>query len=76
MCLLILVQLKVMLQKNIKPKDSTLAVLSVSCSRGLELDLAETLLDQISKCNHVNVFNELLEACDKLVSVPILHLYQ
>ncbi|KAL8531447.1 hypothetical protein ACS0TY_008156 [Phlomoides rotata] len=58
--------LKVMLQKNIKPKDSTLAMLSESCSRGLELDLAETLLDQISKYNHVKVFSELLEACDNL----------
>ncbi|KAL0432837.1 UNVERIFIED_CONTAM: Pentatricopeptide repeat-containing protein [Sesamum latifolium] len=44
--------LKVMEQKNMKLHDSTLAALSVSCSRGLELDLAETFLSQISKCRH------------------------
>ncbi|KAG6406146.1 hypothetical protein SASPL_133745 [Salvia splendens] len=56
--------LNIMRQKNMKPSDSTLAALSVSCSRGLQLDLAETFLDQVSKCNHVNIFNEFLKACD------------
>lgn len=56
--------LNVMLQKNMKPSDSTLAALSVSCSRGLQLDLAETFLEQVSECNHANLFNEFLEACD------------
>ncbi|XP_057776974.1 pentatricopeptide repeat-containing protein At1g76280 isoform X2 [Salvia miltiorrhiza] len=56
--------LNVMQQKNMKPSDSTLAALSVSCSKGLQLDLAEAFLDQVSKCNHVNLFNEFLKACD------------
>ncbi|KAI3459886.1 hypothetical protein Pfo_016549 [Paulownia fortunei] len=58
--------LKVMQQKNMKPYDSTLAAISVSCSRGLELDLAETFLSQISKCHHAYPFNAFLEACDTL----------
>lgn len=65
-----LLQLNIMRQKNMKPSDSTLAALSVSCSRGLQLDLAETFLDQVSKCNHVNIFNEFLKACDTVVSRP------
>ncbi|KAH6778303.1 hypothetical protein C2S51_009615 [Perilla frutescens var. frutescens] len=56
--------LNVMQQKNMKPSDSTLAALSVSCSRGLQLDLAETFLDQVTKCDHVNHINQFLEACD------------
>ncbi|KAK4387867.1 Pentatricopeptide repeat-containing protein [Sesamum angolense] len=58
--------LKVMQQKNMKLHDSTLAALSVSCSRGLELDLAEAFLSQISKCHHTYPFNAFLEACDIL----------
>ncbi|KAK6116789.1 hypothetical protein DH2020_049522 [Rehmannia glutinosa] len=58
--------LKVMQQKNMKPYDSTLAAISVSCSRGLELDLAETFLAQISKCHLTYPFNAFLEACDTL----------
>ncbi|GFP87155.1 pentatricopeptide repeat-containing protein at1g76280 [Phtheirospermum japonicum] len=58
--------IKVMQQKNMKPHDSTLAVISVSCSKGLELDLAETFLAQISKCDRAYPFNAFLEACDNL----------
>lgn len=65
------VQLKIMQQKNMKPSDLTLAALSVSCSRSLQLDLAEIFLDQVSKkSNDVNLFNEFLRACDAVVSVP------
>ncbi|KAL3619867.1 hypothetical protein CASFOL_034779 [Castilleja foliolosa] len=58
--------LKVMQQKNMKPHDSTLAAVSVSCSKGLELDLAETFLAQISECNHTYPFNAFFQACDNL----------
>lgn len=58
-----------MQQKNMKPCDSTLAAVSVSCSRALELDLAETFLAQISNCDRAYPFNAFLEACDALVSV-------
>ncbi|KAL3838761.1 hypothetical protein ACJIZ3_023352 [Penstemon smallii] len=58
--------LKVMQQKNIEPFDSTFAAISVGCSRALELDLAENLLDQIPKCPYAYPYNALLEACDIL----------
>ncbi|XP_019453377.1 PREDICTED: pentatricopeptide repeat-containing protein At1g76280 [Lupinus angustifolius] len=56
--------LKKMHQKNLKPFDSTLATLSVSCSRALQLDLAEALLNRISECLYPHPYNALLEACD------------
>lgn len=58
--------LKVMQQKNLKPLDSTLAKLSVGCSKDLELDLAEHLLDQISECPYPYPYNAFLAACDKM----------
>ncbi|KAG8364467.1 hypothetical protein BUALT_Bualt18G0000400 [Buddleja alternifolia] len=58
--------LKVMQHKDMKPYDSTLAAMSVSCSRGFELDLAETFLGQISKFRHIYPFNAFLEACHTL----------
>ncbi|KAI3730047.1 hypothetical protein L6452_18723 [Arctium lappa] len=58
--------LKLMQQKNLKPLDSTLAALSISCSKGLELDLAETFLNQIAKCERPYPYNALLKACDIL----------
>uniref|UniRef100_A0A5B7C0F4 Pentacotripeptide-repeat region of PRORP domain-containing protein n=1 Tax=Davidia involucrata TaxID=16924 RepID=A0A5B7C0F4_DAVIN len=68
--------LKVMQQKNLKPYDSTLATLSIGCSRSLELDLAEALLDQISKCPYAHPYNAFLEACDTMDqperAVPVL----
>lgn len=54
--------------KNLKPHDSTLATIAVGCSEGLELDLAEALLDQISKSRSVHPYNAFLKACDTLVS--------
>lgn len=51
-----------------KPYDSTLVCLSVSCSRNLELDLAQSFLDQISTFEGPYPFNAFLEACDALVS--------
>ncbi|KZV33190.1 pentatricopeptide repeat-containing protein [Dorcoceras hygrometricum] len=58
--------LKVMQEKNMKPYDSTLAAISTSCSRGLELDWAEMFLDQMSQCPYTYPFNAFLEACDTL----------
>ncbi|XP_059634066.1 pentatricopeptide repeat-containing protein At1g76280 [Cornus florida] len=58
--------LKVMQQKDLKPYDSTLATISVGCSKSLELNLAEALLDQISKSPSVYPYNAFLEACDRL----------
>lgn len=56
--------LKIMQQNNLKPQDSTIATLSVECSKALELDLAEALLDQISRCTNPKPFNAFLAACD------------
>ncbi|KAL6573414.1 hypothetical protein OROHE_001873 [Orobanche hederae] len=58
--------LEVMEQKKMKPHDSTLAAISLGCSRGLELDLAETFLAQISKCHHIYPFNAFFKACETL----------
>ncbi|XP_060199926.1 pentatricopeptide repeat-containing protein At1g76280 isoform X1 [Lycium barbarum] len=58
--------LKVMQEKNIKPRDSTLAVLAVICSRELELNLAEVFLDGISEIRKPRPYNAFLEACDVL----------
>lgn len=61
-------QLKKMQQKNLKPYDSTLASLSITCSKALQLDLAEAFLNQISECLYPNPYNALLASCDQLVS--------
>ncbi|KAL2522093.1 Pentatricopeptide repeat-containing protein [Forsythia ovata] len=58
--------LRVMQHKSMKPCNSTLAAISVSCSRALELDLAEALLNQISESPHAHPYNSFLEACDTL----------
>ncbi|QHN88265.1 hypothetical protein HN51_042351 [Arachis hypogaea] len=58
--------LKKMKQNNLKPLDSTLAALSVSCSRALELDLAEALLNQIAGYPHLYPYGALLAACDEM----------
>ncbi|KAH8522584.1 hypothetical protein H0E87_003286 [Populus deltoides] len=58
--------LKTMQQKNLKPCDPTLATISVACSKALELDLAEFLLDQITKCPYPYPYNSFLEACDAM----------
>ncbi|KAJ4717572.1 Pentatricopeptide repeat [Melia azedarach] len=58
--------LNVMQQQNLKPYDSTLATLSIKCSKALELDLAEALLDQISECPYPQPFNIFLAACDAM----------
>ncbi|KAF8410322.1 hypothetical protein HHK36_002849 [Tetracentron sinense] len=55
--------LKTMQKKNLKPYDATLATLSVCCSKNLELDLAEALLDQIVGSPHLRPYNALLAAC-------------
>ncbi|KAK2971799.1 hypothetical protein RJ640_018488, partial [Escallonia rubra] len=58
--------LEVMQRKNLEPYDSTLATISVACSKDLELDLAESFLDQISTSPSPFPYNALLEACDRL----------
>ncbi|PSS31201.1 Pentatricopeptide repeat-containing protein [Actinidia chinensis var. chinensis] len=58
--------IKVMQQKHLKPYDSTLATLAIGCSKGLELDLAEAFLNQISKSPSVRPYNTFLEACDTM----------
>lgn len=55
-------------ERNLKPHDSTLAALSVQCSKALELDLAEALLEQVCECPYPYPFNAFLEACDNMVS--------
>ncbi|KAI5392672.1 pentatricopeptide repeat-containing protein At1g76280 [Lathyrus oleraceus] len=57
---------KKMQQENLKLYDSTLATLSVSFSRELQLDLAESLLNQISDCLYPHPYNALLASCDAL----------
>ncbi|KAI5341759.1 hypothetical protein L3X38_009634 [Prunus dulcis] len=56
--------LRIMQQRNLKPYDSTLANLSIGCSKVLELDFAEALLVQISECSYPHPFNAFLAACD------------
>ncbi|XP_017430146.1 pentatricopeptide repeat-containing protein At1g76280 isoform X2 [Vigna angularis] len=58
--------LKKMQQKNLKPNDSTLATLSITCSKALQLDLAEAFLNQISECLYPHPYNALLASCDEL----------
>ncbi|XP_073220230.1 pentatricopeptide repeat-containing protein At1g76280 isoform X2 [Cicer arietinum] len=58
--------LKKVQQENLKLYDSTLATLSVTFSRELQLDLAESLLDQISECLYPHPYNALLASCDAL----------
>ncbi|TKY57582.1 Pentatricopeptide repeat-containing protein [Spatholobus suberectus] len=58
--------LKKMQQKNLKPYDSTLATLSIICSKALQLDLAEALLNQISECLYPHPYNALLASCNAL----------
>ncbi|KAJ6341219.1 hypothetical protein OIU78_009401 [Salix suchowensis] len=58
--------LKTMQQKNLKPHDPTLATISVACSKALELDLAEVLLDQITNCPYPYPYNSFLQACDAM----------
>ncbi|KAG2675522.1 hypothetical protein I3760_12G007200 [Carya illinoinensis] len=58
--------LKVMQQRNLKPYVSTLATLSMGCSKALELNLAESLLDQITESPYPHSYNACLAACDRL----------
>ncbi|XP_022638320.1 pentatricopeptide repeat-containing protein At1g76280 isoform X4 [Vigna radiata var. radiata] len=58
--------LKKMQQKKLKPNDSTLATLSITCSKALQLDLAEAFLNQISECLYPHPYNALLASCDEL----------
>ncbi|KAG9144451.1 hypothetical protein Leryth_014493 [Lithospermum erythrorhizon] len=56
----------VMEKQNMQPSDSALAALSISCSKSLELDLAEAFLNQISKSSASHPYDTFLEACDTL----------
>ncbi|KAK4782144.1 hypothetical protein SAY86_016246 [Trapa natans] len=55
--------LKMMQRKILKPRKATLATLSKACSTELELDLAEALVDQITRCPYPYPYNALLRAC-------------
>ncbi|CAN1311614.1 Pentatricopeptide repeat-containing protein At1g76280 [Linum perenne] len=57
---------KLMQGTDLKPHDSTLAALSVGCSKNLELDLAEAFLNELSDCRYSYPCNEFLKACDRL----------
>lgn len=56
-----------MQEKNLKPYNTTLARVSIECSKALELDLSEALLEQISKFPFAGPFNVFLAACDATV---------
>ncbi|KAF9597742.1 hypothetical protein IFM89_021229 [Coptis chinensis] len=56
--------LKAMEEMNLKPCNATLRMLSIGCSKVLELDLAEALLDQAVESPCIQPFNCLLAACD------------
>ncbi|GMH18910.1 hypothetical protein Nepgr_020751 [Nepenthes gracilis] len=58
--------LRIMEKSNLKPYESTVATLSIGCSRGFDLDLAEDLLDQISESPCAYPYNVFLEACDTM----------
>ncbi|CAI0546356.1 unnamed protein product [Linum tenue] len=58
--------LKLMQQRNLKAHDSTLATLSIACSKNFELDLAEDLLNELSASPYPYPCNEFLQACDRL----------
>ncbi|XP_057974952.1 pentatricopeptide repeat-containing protein At1g76280 isoform X2 [Malania oleifera] len=62
----LILQLKVMKQRNLKPYDSTLATLAIGCSEVLELDLAGALLEQISETSYAQPYNAYIAACDTL----------
>ncbi|RZR79441.1 hypothetical protein BHM03_00005164 [Ensete ventricosum] len=64
-------QVKMMQARNIKPYDNTFAVLSVGCSRTLELDMAESFSDKISDKlpKNIHTFNTLLAACGFMVPI-------
>ncbi|XP_042480885.1 pentatricopeptide repeat-containing protein At1g76280 isoform X2 [Macadamia integrifolia] len=56
--------LKEMTKRTLKPYNATLATLSMGCSKNLELDLAEALVDQIVGSAYLQPFNALLAGCD------------
>ncbi|GFZ10513.1 tetratricopeptide repeat (TPR)-like superfamily protein [Actinidia rufa] len=58
--------IKIMQQKHLKPYASTLATIAIGCSKGLELDITEAFLNQISRSSSVRPYNAFLEACDTL----------
>ncbi|KAH9618217.1 hypothetical protein KSS87_002641 [Heliosperma pusillum] len=58
--------LKIMEEKEVKLYDPTLLILSISCSKALNLDLAESLLNQITRCSYPHAYNVFLAACDKV----------
>ncbi|RRT79469.1 hypothetical protein B296_00025362 [Ensete ventricosum] len=62
---------KMMQARNIKPYGNTFAVLSVGCSRTLELDMAESFSDKISDKlpKNIHTFNTLLAACGFMVPI-------
>ncbi|KAL5706211.1 hypothetical protein ACHQM5_024410 [Ranunculus cassubicifolius] len=53
-----------MVKKNLKPCTRTLAIMSVGCSKILEVDAANALVDAMGETPHLGSFNALLAACD------------
>ncbi|KAL8141009.1 hypothetical protein V2J09_007030 [Rumex salicifolius] len=60
--------LKLMQDRNIKPYDHTFTALSISCSKRMDLDLAELLLSETSECTEVYPYNTFLAACRAVLS--------
>lgn len=58
--------LKEMQKNKMEPCETSLASLSISCSKALKLDLAEKLLDKVSAHVGVLPFNVFLASCDAL----------
>ncbi|XP_057515961.1 pentatricopeptide repeat-containing protein At1g76280 [Amaranthus tricolor] len=58
--------LKEMESKNLKPNDSTLSLLSINCSKALDLDLAESLLNQIAASHNALPYIAFLQACEAM----------
>ena len=56
-------QLNMTQKMYLKPRDSTLAAISIACSKALELDLVESLLDQVSNCSYPHPYTAFLAAC-------------
>ncbi|MQM20517.1 hypothetical protein Taro_053539 [Colocasia esculenta] len=61
---------KEMEKRNLKPNNDTFSALVVGYSKNLDLDMAESFLDQISDHSpkYIHPFNAILAACDTVVS--------
>ncbi|KAL7608570.1 hypothetical protein Lser_V15G10048 [Lactuca serriola] len=55
-------QVKLMEERNMKPLDSNLAALSARCIKDLELNLAKSFLSEMGQCTTTYLYNQLLGA--------------